>query len=391
MPKDSESGRDPQDLAEQFLGASCVAEAAKTSKAEQSSPEDRDAVEAADRRSAYEHLLREDSEDSVGISDLLSADIWKSTFPEDSARQRVGQEFYSKLNRAFEREHPDADINVSGIAGIALALGVDGPDEFGILVNRKAIRFKWTEPNRLLISINELAEEVRRWIPDDGERHGLLTRLFGIASEVLVAAGRANESIPFEHGEPVDPPDSLAADLESVEPQIQTTRDQFLEDAQRAAQQRYATGMAWGALALLVLSSSAGLIFLNWDVRAIDGVGLFAGGIGACVSVLRRMTSGALVLNFQTMGKLLTAFGALRPLVGGVFGQVTFCVLDAGLISAIHLPTDASARLSFVVVFAFAAGFNERFFQDMLATASQADGLREEASAVSASEALKDS
>ncbi len=79
---------------------------------------------------------------------------------------------------------------------------------------------------------------------------------------------------------------------------------------------------------------------------------------------------------------MLVVFGALRPLIGGVFGLVTFCVLKAGLISALVVPTGAGEQLAFVAVFAFAAGFNERFFQDMLAGASK--GLGQDAPVVDA-------
>ena len=319
-------------------------------------------------------LLLDDG--NVSVLDLLEADIWRSaSLHGDSAHLAVGENYYPKLYAACARKHPDAEIIVSGVAGMAIALGANKPDEFEILINRAVIRFDWAKPGLLITRINELAEEVRRWIPDPAERNGLLVTLLGIASQVLVAVARANDSIPVNDGESADPPASLAGDLEPVEPQIDRAREQFLEDAQRAAQLRYAKGMAWGGLGLLVLSVLGGIGFLHWDVRAVNGVGLLAGGIGACVSVLQRMTSGTLTLNFQTVDRMLLAFGALRPFVGGVFGLITFCVLDAGLISAIHLPAGAGESFSFVAVFAFAAGFNERFFQDMLAKASHAGKL----------------
>jgi hypothetical protein len=84
------------------------------------------------------------------------------------------------------------------------------------------------------------------------------------------------------------------------------------------------------------------------------------------------MTKGTLDLNAQAGHKMIVAFGALRPFVGGIFGLVTFCVIRAELISVFVLPKATGTALAYVAVFAFVAGFNERFFQDMLANASNA-------------------
>jgi hypothetical protein len=132
--------------------------------------------------------------------------------------------------------------------------------------------------------------------------------------------------------------------------------------------------MARGAFWLGLLCAAMGGCFILADIRAINGVGLLAGAVGACASVLQRMGSDTMELNFQAVNKMLLIFGGVRPFLGGVFGLVTFCVLKAGLISALSLPGGANAQLAFVTVFAFLAGFNERFFQDMLAGAGKGLG-----------------
>lgn len=315
--------------------------------------------------------------DKVDTQHLLVAAIWESPLlTADATRREIGGSYYPKLQASLTKKYGKAEIIVTSMAGMVLALGVGKPDEFEILINRAVIQFDWAEAEALLIQINELVDEVQRWISDSDERYGLLTTLFGIASQIQTSIARENAlALEQENGND-DPSKFLARDIEKIEPQIERARQQFLDDAQRGAQLRYAKGMAYGGLGLLVVTTLLGIGFLYGDVRAVNGIGLFAGGIGACVSVLQRMTSGTLVLNFQTVDRMLVAFGALRPFVGGVFGIVIFCVLEAGLISAIVLPTDLGQQLSFVAVFAFAAGFNERFFQDMLARASQNDSIR---------------
>lgn len=349
-------------------------------KPDSTPPEGPNATEAPNGTSELSaHFQIALEEDNVSTEDLLEADIWQSPrLTDDACRRQIGKEYYPKLRAALARKHEDAEIVVSSMAGIVLALGVGGPDEFEILVNRAVIRFSWNKPRTLLLEINELVDDVQRWISAADERHSLLVTLLGIASQVQATIARENVAA-LERGDgSTDPTDLMADDLGLIEPQIARARQRFLDDVQRAAQLRYAKGMARGALGLAALAIAMGIGFLYWDVGAINGVGLLAGGIGACVSVLQRMTSGTLVLNFQAVDRMLVTFGALRPFVGGVFGLVTFCVLEAGLVSAIVLPTEAGPELCFVAVFAFAAGFNERFFQDMLARASPGDSLENE-------------
>ena len=106
--------------------------------------------------------------------------------------------------------------------------------------------------------------------------------------------------------------------------------------------------------------------------EVVNVVGLAAGAIGACVSVLERMTRGKLEINALSGDRMILAFGALRPAVGGIFGFVIYLVIRAELISIFVLPKHTGTALAYVAVFGFVAGFNERFAQDVLANASNA-------------------
>ncbi|HWN00752.1 MAG TPA: hypothetical protein VNO54_27185, partial [Streptosporangiaceae bacterium] len=65
------------------------------------------------------------------------------------------------------------------------------------------------------------------------------------------------------------------------------------------------------------------------------------------------------------------ALGALRPIVGAVFGAVVYFAIIGGLL-AVEAKTgkDASITVAFFAVAGFAAGFSERFAADVLQRAS---------------------
>lgn len=318
-------------------------------------------------------------DDKVELVHVLEANIWRSRTLTDDAQQRAaGDHYYPKLRAAFLEKHPGAEIVVQEAAGLAVMLGAGEEEELEIVIIRHTIRFDWTAPRKSLVEINELAQEAKRWVPSP-ERRGLQLTLLGVASQLFTAIGRENTRCPAGQGESTPPSEHLATDLNVIEPQIATTRQSFLQDAQRAAQLKYAKGMAVGAVVLGAVCALLGVGFALVEVQAVNGVAILAGGVGACLSVLQRMTSDDLKLNYQAGDKMLVAFGAVRPFVGAVFGMVTFCVLKAKLISALIVPQGVNEQLAFVTVFAFVAGFNERFFQDMLANASK--GLGEEGSA----------
>ena len=141
------------------------------------------------------------------------------------------------------------------------------------------------------------------------------------------------------------------------------------EAAQRAAQGRYGTGMVFGVLALAAVCAIIGGIFAVAGIAAWNGVALLAGGLGALVSVLQRMTSGTLKLDVRATRQMLLWLGAMRPVVGGLFGMAVFAILEGGLLPAITIP--AGSELAFFAGVGFLAGFNERFAQDMLASSGR--------------------
>ena len=95
--------------------------------------------------------------------------------------------------------------------------------------------------------------------------------------------------------------------------------------------------------------------------------GLFcfaAGSVGALVSVMSRMSSDKVRVDWEFGKDTLRTLGSLRPFVGGVFGLMTFFALKSGVV-ALEI-ANTSKTSYFYVLFSFAAGFSERLAPDML-------------------------
>jgi hypothetical protein len=82
-------------------------------------------------------------------------------------------------------------------------------------------------------------------------------------------------------------------------------------------------------------------------------------------------TKTPLLIDFTAPKQQKIALGALRSIVGAVFGAVVYFAVIGGLL-AVEARTgkDASITVAFFAVAGFAAGFSERFATDVLQRAS---------------------
>jgi len=153
--------------------------------------------------------------------------------------------------------------------------------------------------------------------------------------------------------------------------------EKFYEHAaERSGQIVYVAGMLLGMVpvALLIVLALVLKLADENNLAARQGLLCFAAGsVGALMSVMSRLNSGRVRVDWQFGKDTLRTLGALRPFVGGVFGLLTFFALKSGVV-ALDI-TDAKRSTYFFVLFAFAAGFSERLAQDMLlGSAAQAIG-----------------
>jgi len=154
-----------------------------------------------------------------------------------------------------------------------------------------------------------------------------------------------------------------------------TTRDQlkkieryYREAAVRSGQIVYVGGMLLGMIPMLLLGITAWIVLANAkDFNSVGAIGVLcfcAGAVGALISVMSRMSSGRVRVDWEFGKDTLRTLGALRPFVGAVFGLMTFFALKSGIVALGVI--DGSESTYFYVLFAFVAGFSERFARDML-------------------------
>jgi hypothetical protein len=141
----------------------------------------------------------------------------------------------------------------------------------------------------------------------------------------------------------------------------------YRESANGDSQLVYFGGMAVGVAFLAVLYVLGGSLLHHEDVQdaTIRGC-LVAGALGAVVSVISRINSGSFDLDVDVARGYTMFLGALRPLIGSIFGLLTYFMLKSGFVQIFKVPGGGLPQFYFLCVIAFAAGFSERWAQDTL-------------------------
>jgi hypothetical protein len=160
------------------------------------------------------------------------------------------------------------------------------------------------------------------------------------------------------------------AEIECLERELARAERYYARSSQRTAQLEYFIGMLLLGLPLLVLGVAVIALVTGTDPLVSPLLAsLLAGGVGAIVSVMNRMTSGSLVLVAESGKAIIRLLGAIRPLLGAVLGLALYVLLSAGLVSIAGTPDDGNEVLV-AAGLGFLAGFSERFAQDMIAGAA---------------------
>jgi hypothetical protein len=208
---------------------------------------------------------------------------------------------------------------------------------------------------RLLYECETLAVKVQEVLRDTSRRLAIQS-LFNVISFVLAFAEtpHANE-------------DKAVTEISrSTRTGLREIDTFYRHAAERSGQITYVGGMLFGMLIPLLISIAGWIVVGNNHGSAV-GIGLLcfsAGAVGALVSVMSRLSSGKVTLDWEYGKDTLRTLGSLRPFVGAVFGLITYLSLKSGVIG-IDLANKAGSSYYFVV-FSFAAGFSERLAKDML-------------------------
>jgi hypothetical protein len=148
----------------------------------------------------------------------------------------------------------------------------------------------------------------------------------------------------------------------------------YRDGAGQSAQFYYFIGMLVGAavVALTAFGFTQVLPLLAdlWDLdlpkrdTAAGFAAAAAGSLGACVSVMWRMTAGTFGEDAVFGADNLARLGAFRPFLGSMFGLILYVALQADVISDTYIPANPSWY--FYIFLGFLAGFSERLVPDFL-------------------------
>ncbi|HEV7808889.1 MAG TPA: hypothetical protein VGO80_24005 [Solirubrobacteraceae bacterium] len=163
-------------------------------------------------------------------------------------------------------------------------------------------------------------------------------------------------------------PEAQRAAIAAEKRELASVARDYREAANGDAQLIYFGGMGLGVALLALLYVFGGSSILSRDgVQDATIIGcLVAGALGAVVSVIARVNSGSFDLDSDVARGYTIFLGALRPVIGSIFGLLTYFAVTSGFVEIFKVPEDDTQAFYFLCVIAFAAGFSERWAQDTL-------------------------
>ncbi len=149
--------------------------------------------------------------------------------------------------------------------------------------------------------------------------------------------------------------------------EVRHAHDYYQRAAERLAKFDYFCGMLIGVAVCSALVAAGAWTLLGFgpDGRILVSC-LAAGGIGAVVSVMSRITFGELSLDYEAGRGLLFMFGAFRPVIGMALGAAMMVLAASGILPIGPRSGSTKELFFFYTLIAFLAGFSERWAQDML-------------------------
>lgn len=164
------------------------------------------------------------------------------------------------------------------------------------------------------------------------------------------------------------PDKELAKVVDSQTRELIQIERYYARAGEQAARISYFWGMMIGVVVSGLLASvlAAVLWSTGWfdqpHTRAVQTffICYIAGGLGAIISVLMRMSSNKFRLDYEVGRATIRRLGSFRPFIGAVFGVALYFLLKSG-IPKVELPKDSATTFFFFGVVAFLSGFNERW------------------------------
>jgi hypothetical protein len=174
--------------------------------------------------------------------------------------------------------------------------------------------------------------------------------------------------------------------LDAEAKNVEEAQGYYRRAARRQAQLVYLAGMLGGVVvlgafvlaALAIVHVATDVAWIHSGVRAngtlASEVSLstlylcaISGALGANVSVASRIDENSFGVDYELGRFTIASLGALRPLLGAVFGVALYAALVSGLLELFQVPDkDLTQQLYFFLVVAFIAGFSERWTKGVL-------------------------
>lgn len=215
----------------------------------------------------------------------------------------------------------------------------------------------------LFFQAQTAADDALRSTPD-GDRDRCLSLLY----EVLASAIRASDAGcgPITAGK-----------ITALRGELKAARQVGIDAARRRAQLWYTGGVVLGVGLVVLVGLAVDWVIPRMTADILTGSSsrqvpeLFeacinAGGAGALLSVMMRMSSRTLRIETTAGRRLLFIVGGMRPVIGAVSGVAAFTLYQAKFLPVpIIQPAAGSTEQFFLVgALAFLAGFSERLAQD---------------------------
>lgn len=128
-------------------------------------------------------------------------------------------------------------------------------------------------------------------------------------------------------------------------------------------------GMGIGTACVVLVGVIIGLLLRQADIADLRFstfvAVVVAGALGAIISVLVRMSMGSFKVPLDTARTNVRLLGGIRPMIGATFAVIIVFGL-IGQLLGVQTVVDDPHRFYAYVVFAFLAGFSERWAQNLL-------------------------
>jgi hypothetical protein len=229
----------------------------------------------------------------------------------------------------------------------------------------------------LLSECDELSVRAADFLPNLPRRQ-ILSHIYGLTTDALFILDEAARRLLARPA----PSPGTQGGSDSGLVQNAKARLRFLTTyldwaAKRAAQFYYLRGVALGLALVALVAVLLGQIEASGLQMDLLAWTMGAGAAGATVSVLLRVRSSGLVLDYQVGRRRLLLLGAVRPVIGAVSGSLVYFLSLAGIIPLAE-SSAYSRQLGLHVIFGFLSGYSERWIQDMLANVGERLQLSQE-------------